>query len=53
MEPKKMGRPTTPEYRKKILRYSKIEDTLKPVIESLKDESDKLVLLKALEKLQA
>lgn len=48
-----MGRPTTPEYRKKILRYSKIEDTLKPVIEGLKNDSDKIMLLKALEKLQA
>lgn len=53
MAGKKTGRPKTPDYRKKILRYSKIEDTLQPIIDSLKDDSEKRNLMNALKKLQA
>jgi len=53
MANKKVGRPSTPDYRKKTLRYSRIEDTLKPIIENLKDESEKKNLMKALKRLQA
>ena len=41
---KKMGRPTVPDYRKRVHRFSRIEDGLKEVMKKMKDENDKKLI---------
>ena len=48
----KMGRPSTPEYRKKIMRYSKVEDGLKETLKGFESERDKEKILQFLEMLK-
>lgn len=48
----KGGRPKTEAYRKLIFRYSKVEDTLQPVISQMQNEHDKQLILNALEQLK-
>ena len=48
----KGGRPKTEAYRKKILRFSKVEDTLQPFISKMQNEQDKQLILDALEQLK-
>lgn len=46
------GRPRTEQYRKQIMRYSKIEDTFAKIIEKMENEEDKKLVENALEKLK-
>lgn len=49
----KMGRPTTPEYRKKRFRFSAIEDTFKEVLGQIENEKDRKLIIATLEKMKA
>lgn len=49
----KMGRPKTPEYRKKRFRFSAIEDAFNDVLENMENERDRKLVLQTLEKLKA
>lgn len=49
---KKMGRPTTAEYRKKRHRMSRIEDEFIQIIEKMNNENDRKLVLQTLEKLK-
>lgn len=48
----KGGRPKKEEYRKIIMRYSKIEDTFITIIEKMENPKDKQLVLSALEELK-
>lgn len=48
----KKGRPETPSYRKKSMRYSKVEDALKNIMEQLSSDKDRLIINKVLEQLK-
>ena len=48
----KMGRPSTPEYRKKIMRYSRVEDGLKEMLKGFESDRDKEKILHFLEVLK-
>lgn len=50
--PKKMGRPTKEEYRKKRHRMSRIEDEFIQVIEKMTNENDRKLVMQTLEKLK-
>lgn len=47
-----MGRPRKPEYRAVKLRFSRIEDQILEIIDSLKDEKEKKLAREILEKLK-
>ena len=53
LKSKKMGRPSTPEYRKKTMRYSKVEDSLNEVLKEFESERDKELALKFLKALRS
>lgn len=53
MENSKMGRPKTEEYRKKTMRYSRVEDTFNQVIDFLESERDRKLIMETLKKLRA
>jgi len=48
----KMGRPKTPEYRKKLLRFSAIEDKFNEVIDQIENEKDRKLIIATLEKMR-
>lgn len=48
-----MGRPRKEDYRKKLMRFSKVEDSFRSVIDTMESDRDKKILLQALEKLKA
>ena len=47
-----MGRPSKPEYRKKTMRFSRVEDSFKLVLDKL-SENDRKIILNVLEELKA
>lgn len=49
----KMGRPKTEEYRKKTMRYSRIEDTFSKVLDFMESDRDKKLIMETLKKLRA
>jgi hypothetical protein len=49
----KMGRPTKPEYRKKTMRYSRVEDSIKNILDKFESEKDRKLMLNILEELKA
>ena len=52
MEKRKQGRPRTPEYRKKRLRFATVEDALYPIILKMPNTPEKNELLAAFENLK-
>lgn len=51
-EKRRRGRPRTADYRKKVHRFSKIEDIFLPLIQKLETEKDRKLVLEALEKVK-
>jgi hypothetical protein len=49
---KKMGRPETPAYRKKSLRFSRVEDVFTKNLDKLESENDKKLVLELLEEIK-
>lgn len=49
---KKLGRPTTPDYRKRLMRFARVEDSFKDILHLLGDTEQKVVL-ETLERLKA
>lgn len=49
----KMGRPKTPEYRKRSMRFSLVEDSIKPIIKSFESEEDKIKIMRWLDGLKS
>lgn len=47
-----VGRPKTPDYRKKNLRYSKVEDLFLRHLKHFENENDRQLVLSVLEKLR-
>jgi hypothetical protein len=50
---KKVGRPRTEDYRKKRFRFSRVEDTLKPILEKMESEKDRKLLEEGLRNLRS
>lgn len=50
---KKMGRPESPEYRKKAMRFSKVEDKFKKILKDLETDNDRKLILNILDELKA
>ena len=48
----KMGRPRTPEYRKKKFRFSAIEDSFKNVLDKMENQKDRKLIEEVLDKLK-
>ncbi|HDR7743927.1 hypothetical protein OCD85_27655 [Bacillus pacificus] len=46
------GRPKTPEYRKKLHRYSRFEDALNNVVREFESDRDKELVLKVLREIR-
>jgi len=53
MEKNKMGRPRTPEYRKKRFRFSAIEDSFKEILDRMENDSDRKLVMQTLDKLKS
>ena len=49
---KKKGRPETPSYRKKNMRFSKVEDTFKNNLHRIESDKDRQIILDLLEELK-
>jgi hypothetical protein len=49
----KMGRPVKPEYRKKTMRYSRVEDSFRNILDKFESEKDRKLILNILEELKA